>query len=147
MPPPRPLFAYCGSPRFPLLPPFPVTLCRFFNCPPLPCVCVCMAPLWLEIIECTVAPVAMEDSDHDVQSSSDEHDSCPTSPNHSRDHNADQVLDASCDLPGRSVTVSCSLLAVGQSCHCKEQLMGKGQLMLHYFYSLLCLPVGEVEKT
>lgn len=99
-----PLFAHCGASRFLLLPPFPVTLCCFFNCPPLPpntknSPCVCMAPFRLEILECTVAPVAMEDSDHEVQSSSDEHDSCPTSPNHSRDHNADQVLDIFCDLP------------------------------------------------
>lgn len=51
------------------------------------------APFWLEIAECTVAPVAMEDSDHDVHSSSDEQDSCPASPStHSRDHDAEQVL-------------------------------------------------------
>lgn len=60
---------------------------------------MCAWPLFgLKIIECTVAPVAMEDSDHEVQSSSDEHDSCPASPNHSRDHNADQVLDISCNF-------------------------------------------------
>lgn len=50
------------------------------------------APFWLEIAECTVAPVAMEDSDHEVNSSSEEQDSCPASPNHSRDHEAEQVL-------------------------------------------------------
>ncbi|XP_036940298.1 septin 4b isoform X1 [Acanthopagrus latus] len=48
------------------------------------------APFWLEIAECTVAPVAMEDSDHEVNSSSEEQDSCPASPNHSRDHEAEQ---------------------------------------------------------
>lgn len=48
-------------------------------------------PFWLEIAECTVAPVAMEDSDHEVHSSSDEQDSCPASPNPSRDHDAEQV--------------------------------------------------------
>lgn len=58
-----------------------------------------IGPFRLEIIECTVAPVAMEDSDHEVQSSSDERDSCPASPNHSRGHNADQVLAIPCDLP------------------------------------------------
>ncbi|KAG7221053.1 hypothetical protein INR49_017708 [Caranx melampygus] len=36
--------------------------------------------------ECTVAPVAMEDSDHEAHSSSDEQDS----PHHSRDHDAEQ---------------------------------------------------------
>lgn len=45
-------------------------------------------PFWSEIAECTVAPVAMEDSDHEAHSSSDEQDS----PNHSRDHDAEQVL-------------------------------------------------------
>lgn len=50
------------------------------------------APFWLEIGECTVAPVAMEDSDHEVNSSSEEQDSCPASPNHSRTHEAEQVL-------------------------------------------------------
>ncbi|XP_049918506.1 septin 4b isoform X3 [Epinephelus moara] len=40
--------------------------------------------------ECTVAPVAMEDSDHEAHSSSDEQDSCPSSPNHSREHNDEQ---------------------------------------------------------
>lgn len=33
----------------------------------------------------------MEDSDHEAHSSSDEQDSCPVSPNHSRDHDAEQV--------------------------------------------------------
>lgn len=60
------------------------------------------APFWLEIIECAVAPVAMEDSDHEVQSSSDEHDSCPPSPNHRRDNDADQVLAISHSLPEQS---------------------------------------------
>ncbi|XP_030007860.1 septin 4b isoform X5 [Sphaeramia orbicularis] len=32
----------------------------------------------------------MEDSDHEIHSSSDEHDSCPPSPNHSRDHDMEQ---------------------------------------------------------
>lgn len=49
------------------------------------------APFGLEIAECTVAPVAMEDSDHEVHSSSDEQDSCPASPNHNRDHDVEQV--------------------------------------------------------
>lgn len=49
------------------------------------------APFWLEIAECTIAPVAMEDSDHEAHSSSDEQDSCPDSPNQSRDHDAEQV--------------------------------------------------------
>ncbi|KAA8594255.1 hypothetical protein FQN60_005089 [Etheostoma spectabile] len=40
--------------------------------------------------ECTVAPVAMEESDHEAHSSSDEQDSCPASPNHSRDHDKEQ---------------------------------------------------------
>uniref|UniRef100_A0A3Q3Q915 Septin-type G domain-containing protein n=1 Tax=Monopterus albus TaxID=43700 RepID=A0A3Q3Q915_MONAL len=35
------------------------------------------APFWLEISECTAAPVAMEDSDHGAYSSSAEQDSCP----------------------------------------------------------------------
>ncbi|XP_062328568.1 septin 4b isoform X1 [Osmerus eperlanus] len=43
-----------------------------------------------EIAECTVAPVAMEDSDHEVNSSSDEQDSAPPSPDHTRDHEAEQ---------------------------------------------------------
>ncbi|XP_044058137.1 septin 4b isoform X3 [Siniperca chuatsi] len=43
-----------------------------------------------EIAECTVAPVAMADSDHEAHSSSDEQDSCPASPNHSRDRDAEQ---------------------------------------------------------
>ncbi|XP_047449420.1 septin 4b isoform X2 [Mugil cephalus] len=38
-----------------------------------------------EIAECSLAPVAMEDSDHEPLSS-DEHDSCPASPNHSKEH-------------------------------------------------------------
>lgn len=49
------------------------------------------APFWLEIAECTLAPVAMEDSDHEVHYSSDEQDSCPASPNHSRGHDDEQV--------------------------------------------------------
>ncbi|XP_045076468.1 septin-5-like isoform X2 [Coregonus clupeaformis] len=36
--------------------------------------------------ECTVAPVAMEDSDHEAHSSSDDLDSPPPSPGHTRDH-------------------------------------------------------------
>ncbi|XP_041732314.1 septin-5 isoform X1 [Coregonus clupeaformis] len=36
--------------------------------------------------ECTVAPVAMEDSDHEAHSSSDDQDSAPPSPDHTRDH-------------------------------------------------------------
>ncbi|XP_026189550.1 septin 4b isoform X2 [Mastacembelus armatus] len=43
-----------------------------------------------EIAECTIAPVAMEDSDHEAHSSSDEPDSCPPSPNHNRDYDAEQ---------------------------------------------------------
>ena len=39
----------------------------------------------LAFAECTVAPVAMEDSDHEVQSSSDERDSCPASPHGDED--------------------------------------------------------------
>lgn len=65
---------------------------------------VCAGPFRLEIIECTVAPVAMEDSDHEVQSSSDERDSCPASPNRGRDHDADQVLATPCALPPHSAT-------------------------------------------
>lgn len=101
-----PLFAHCGPSRFLLF------FSLLFYCHPLSffnysltpthtkntSLCV-HGPFRLEIIECTVAPVAMEDSDHEVQSSSDEHDSCPTSPNRSRDHNADQVLATSFDLP------------------------------------------------
>lgn len=45
----------------------------------------------MEIAEFTVAPVAMEDSDHEHPSSSDEQDSCPASPNQSRHHDAEQV--------------------------------------------------------
>lgn len=66
-------------------------------------------PFRLEIIECTVAPVAMEDSDHEVQSSSDERDSCPASPNRGRDHDADQVLATPCALPPHSATEPCCL--------------------------------------
>lgn len=40
---------------------------------------------------CTVAPVAMEDSDHEVHSSSEEQYSRPASPNPGRDHDAEQV--------------------------------------------------------
>lgn len=58
------------------------------GCVDVCCLCLC-APLWLEIAECTVAPVAMEDSDHEVHSSSDEHDSCPGSLN----PDEDQVLE------------------------------------------------------
>ncbi|KAK2881626.1 hypothetical protein QQF64_008049 [Cirrhinus molitorella] len=36
--------------------------------------------LWLEMAECTVAPVAMEDSDREADSASDEQDSMPASP-------------------------------------------------------------------
>nr|XP_029529947.1 septin-4-like [Oncorhynchus nerka] len=36
--------------------------------------------------ECTVAPVAMEDSDCEAHSSSDDQDSAPPSPGHTRDH-------------------------------------------------------------
>ncbi|XP_037631523.1 uncharacterized histidine-rich protein DDB_G0274557-like [Sebastes umbrosus] len=32
----------------------------------------------------------MEDSDHEVHSSSEEQDSCPASPNHNRDHDVEQ---------------------------------------------------------
>ncbi|XP_042153304.1 septin-5-like isoform X1 [Oncorhynchus tshawytscha] len=39
-----------------------------------------------EIAECTVAPVAMEDSDHEAHSSSDDLDSAPPSPDSTRDH-------------------------------------------------------------
>ncbi|XP_039637736.1 septin 4b isoform X3 [Perca fluviatilis] len=46
--------------------------------------------LYTLIKECTVAPVAMEESDHEVHSSSDEQDSCPASPNPSGDHDAEQ---------------------------------------------------------
>lgn len=77
---------------------FHVTLCLFFQIVPPNSLCV-RGPFRLEIVECTVAPVAMEDSDHEIQSSSDERDSCPTSPNRSRDHDADQVPATSCALP------------------------------------------------
>lgn len=49
------------------------------------------APFYLEIAECAVAPVAMEDSDHEVHSSSDEQDSCLGSPYHSRNYDDEQV--------------------------------------------------------
>ncbi|XP_071213357.1 septin-5-like isoform X1 [Salvelinus alpinus] len=39
-----------------------------------------------EMAECTVAPVAMEDSDREAHSSSDDQDSAPPSPGHTRDH-------------------------------------------------------------
>ncbi|KAK1900086.1 Chromatin-remodeling ATPase INO80 [Dissostichus eleginoides] len=49
------------------------------------------APFWLEIAKFTLAPVAMEDSDHEAHSS-DEHNSCPASPKHSiPDHDPEQV--------------------------------------------------------
>lgn len=50
-------------------------------------------PSWLEMAECTVAPVAMEDSDCEAHSSSDDQDSAPPSPGHTRDHHhqAEQV--------------------------------------------------------
>lgn len=74
-------------------------------------------PFWLEIVECTVAPVAMEDSDHEVHSSSDEQDSCPASPTHSRDRDAEQVSvttdQINSELPLRKQLLSwCSV-----SCH------------------------------
>nr|XP_043888494.1 septin 4b isoform X2 [Solea senegalensis] len=47
-------------------------------------------PFWLEIAECSVAPVAMEDSDHEAHSSSDEQDCCPATPDHNRDHAGEQ---------------------------------------------------------
>ncbi|XP_029699728.1 septin 4b isoform X3 [Takifugu rubripes] len=47
-----------------------------------------------EIAECTVAPVAMEDSDHEVHSSSDEHDSCPGSFNPDEDQHLSQSDDS-----------------------------------------------------
>lgn len=42
------------------------------------------------------------------------------------------------NLPWHSVTVP-RCLAIGQSCHCKEQRMGRGQLTLRYLYSLLVI--------
>ncbi|XP_048119912.1 septin 4b isoform X4 [Alosa alosa] len=42
-----------------------------------------------EMAECTVAPVAMEDSDHEADSPSDEQDSAPTSPE-PKEHEAEQ---------------------------------------------------------
>ncbi|XP_043976469.1 septin 4b isoform X2 [Gambusia affinis] len=50
-----------------------------------------------QITECSVAPLAMEDSDHEPSSSSDEQDSCPSSPNQIRHHNAAQHLSHSDD--------------------------------------------------
>lgn len=47
--------------------------------------------LWLEMAECAVAPVAMEDSDHEVDSASDEQDSVPASPE-PRMHEVEKVL-------------------------------------------------------
>ncbi|XP_076138744.1 septin 4b isoform X5 [Alosa pseudoharengus] len=44
--------------------------------------------------ECTVAPVAMEDSDHEADSPSDEQDSAPTSPE-PKEHEAEQVQSSS----------------------------------------------------
>lgn len=55
---------------------------------PHPCVCNSFC---LEIAECTLAPIAMADSDHEAHSSSDEHHSRPASANHSREHDAEQV--------------------------------------------------------
>ncbi|XP_068172686.1 septin 4b isoform X2 [Antennarius striatus] len=49
-----------------------------------------------QIAEFTVAPVAMEDSDHEVHSS-EEQDSCPALPNHSRDHDVEQQSSQSDD--------------------------------------------------
>ncbi|XP_019741527.1 septin 4b isoform X1 [Hippocampus comes] len=47
-------------------------------------------PLLQRIAEFTVAPLAMEDSDHEIPSSSDERDSCPVSPKPSGNHDGDQ---------------------------------------------------------
>ncbi|XP_053176229.1 septin 4b [Scomber japonicus] len=56
------------------------------------------APFWLEIAECTVAPVAMEESDHEVHSSSDEQDPpCPAPPNYGSDDDAEQHTSQSDD--------------------------------------------------
>lgn len=108
-----PSLAHCGPSRFLLLPLFMSPFVLFFPIvlPPKHTQknLTVRGPFRLEIIECTVAPVAMEDSDHEVQSSSDERDSCPTSPNRSRDHDADQVLATSCDLPPHSATEPCCL--------------------------------------
>ncbi|MEQ2239376.1 Septin-4 [Ilyodon furcidens] len=50
-----------------------------------------------KIAECSVAPIAMEDSDQEPSSSSDEQNSCPSSPNQIRHHNAAQHLSHSDD--------------------------------------------------
>ncbi|XP_045580505.1 septin-5 isoform X3 [Salmo salar] len=57
-------------------------------------------PSWLEIAECTVAPVAMEDSDHEAHSSSDDLDSAPPSPGHTRDHHHEPEQDQDKDYVG-----------------------------------------------
>lgn len=106
-----PSLAHCGPSRFLLLPLF-MSTCVFYSLRLFPrpkhtktktSLCV-RGSFRLEIIECTVAPVAMEESDHEVQSSSDERDSCPASPNRGRDHDADQVLATPCALPPHSAT-------------------------------------------
>lgn len=154
-----PSLAHCGPSRFRLLPLFMSPFVFFFSDrSPAPTQKkkkflkthrVCAGPFRLEIIECTVAPVAMEDSDHEVQSSSDERDSCPASPNRGRDHDADQVLATSLHS---SSTQRHRALLLGYLT-ILPQLMGAAQLIPHYFYSLLGITAlfivqeAEVEKT
>ncbi|XP_031651632.1 septin-5 isoform X3 [Oncorhynchus kisutch] len=57
-------------------------------------------PSWLEMAECTIAPVAMEDSDHEAHSSSDDLDSAPPSPDHTRDHHHEPEQDQDKDYVG-----------------------------------------------
>ncbi|XP_054598684.1 septin 4b isoform X2 [Nothobranchius furzeri] len=51
---------------------------------------LCIQITGKQITKCSIAPFAMEDSDHEPPTSSDEQDSCPSSPNHSITHNATQ---------------------------------------------------------